>query len=56
MSVMDNLLTGLHSALGHNIISISLKLPSIRKTEAEARKKAEEVLICLASPGSPMKR
>jgi branched-chain amino acid transport system ATP-binding protein len=44
MSVMDNLLTGLHSALGHNIISISLKLPSIRKTEAEARKKAEEVL------------
>lgn len=44
MSVMDNLLTGLHSTLGHNIISISLKLPSIRKTEAEARRKANDVL------------
>ncbi|WP_328189199.1 ABC transporter ATP-binding protein [Marinobacter sp. OP 3.4] len=44
MSVIDNLLTGLHSTLDHNIISISLKLPSIRKTEANARKKAVEVL------------
>jgi branched-chain amino acid transport system ATP-binding protein len=44
MSVMDNLLTGLHSTLSHNIISISLKLPSIRKTEVEARKKANNIL------------
>src|SRR5690554_6717670 len=44
MSVMDNLLTGLHSTLNHNIISISLKLPSIRKSESSARKKAEEIL------------
>ncbi|MBM1143018.1 ABC transporter ATP-binding protein [Alcanivorax sp. ZXX171] len=44
MSVMDNLLTGLHSTLGHNIIGIALNLPVIRRTEAEARKKAVEVL------------
>ncbi len=44
MSVMDNLLTGLHSTLGHNIISVALKLPSIRRTEAEARAKAGEIL------------
>lgn len=44
MSVMDNLLTGLHSTLGHNIISIALKLPTIRRSEAEARRKAAEVL------------
>ena len=32
MSVMDNLLVGLHPALSHNILSVALRLPSIRKT------------------------
>ncbi|MCU5781687.1 ABC transporter-like protein [Alcanivorax balearicus MACL04] len=44
MTVMDNLLTGLHSLLSHNLLGICLNLPSIRRTEAEARRKAKTVL------------
>lgn len=44
MSVMDNLLTGAHSTLDHNILRVSLRLPSIRKSEAEARGKARAIL------------
>ncbi|KAF0806582.1 ABC transporter-like protein [Alcanivorax xiamenensis] len=44
MTVMDNLLTGLHSRLNHNLLKICFNLPSIRRTEAEARRKADAVL------------
>ncbi|AMS45466.1 ABC transporter ATP-binding protein [Aminobacter aminovorans] len=44
MSVLDNMLVGLHPKLGHNVFSVALKLPSIRKTEAEARSKAADIL------------
>lgn len=44
MTVLDNLLTGLHAHLNHNIFKICLSLPSIRKTESEARRKAREVM------------
>lgn len=44
MSVMDNLLVGLHPALSHNILSVALRLPSIRQTEAKARAKATNIL------------
>jgi len=44
MTVMDNLLTGLHSRLNHNLLKICFNLPSIRRTEAEASRKADAVL------------
>lgn len=47
MTVIDNLLTGLHPLLKHNIFKICLNLPSIRKTEAAARSKAKEVMDLL---------
>ncbi|PLT33493.1 ABC transporter ATP-binding protein [Bacillus sp. V5-8f] len=47
MSVMDNLLTGLHPHIKKNLLSIAFNLPSVRATEREARKKAEEILDIL---------
>jgi branched-chain amino acid transport system ATP-binding protein len=47
MTVIDNLLTGLHSLLKHNIFKICLNLPYIRKTEAESQRKAKEVMALL---------
>jgi branched-chain amino acid transport system ATP-binding protein len=47
MTVLDNLLTGLHPTLKRNIVSIALNMPSVRNTEAEARKKASEVMELL---------
>ena len=44
MSVLDNMLVGLHPKLGHNVLSVAFNLPSIRKTEAEARAKAADIL------------
>src|SRR5699024_5797354 len=37
MTVTDNLLTGLHSLLKHNIFKICLNLPYIKRTEAQSR-------------------
>lgn len=47
MTVMDNLLTGLHPTLNKNLLSIALKLPSVRRSEKESRKKAFEVMELL---------
>jgi branched-chain amino acid transport system ATP-binding protein len=47
MSVMDNLLTGLHPHIKKNVLSISFNLPSVRRTEREAKKRAEEILEML---------
>ncbi|MDQ1005197.1 branched-chain amino acid transport system ATP-binding protein [Neobacillus niacini] len=47
MTVLDNLLTGLHSRLKRNIFSIALNLPSVRKNEAESIKKAYKLLDLL---------
>jgi branched-chain amino acid transport system ATP-binding protein len=43
MTVMDNLLLGFHTNLRHNIFAIALSLPSVRRSEKEAVRKAEEV-------------
>jgi branched-chain amino acid transport system ATP-binding protein len=47
MTVMDNLLTGLHPTIKKNVFSIALRLPSVKEMEKEARKKAEEILEML---------
>lgn len=47
MTVLDNLLTGLHISLKKNIIPIALNLPSIKKTEKKAVAKAYEVMELL---------
>lgn len=47
MTVIDNLLTGLHSLLKHNVLSICLNLPGIKKTEAASRQKAREIMELL---------
>ncbi|MBO8173561.1 MAG: ABC transporter ATP-binding protein [Bacillaceae bacterium] len=47
MTVMDNLLTGLHPITKRNIFSISFNLPSVRRSEAASRKKAFEVMELL---------
>lgn len=47
MTVLDNLLTGLHPKLNMNLFSTALNLPSIRKTEKEAFKMAEEIMEML---------
>lgn len=47
MTVIDNLLTGLHSNLKKNIFTLALNLPSVRRTEAESVKKAQEVMELL---------
>lgn len=48
MTVLDNLLVGLHPTLKKNIFSISLNLPSVKKTEKESIKKAYEVMELLS--------
>ncbi|WP_019123007.1 ABC transporter ATP-binding protein [Brevibacillus massiliensis] len=47
MSVIDNLLTGLHPAIKQNPFAIAFRLPSFRKSERAARNRAEEVLELL---------
>ncbi len=47
MTVLDNLLTGLHSQLKHNIIKICLNLPYIRRTETESRNRARQIMELL---------
>ncbi|MHA6261302.1 ABC transporter ATP-binding protein [Sporosarcina sp. CAU 1771] len=44
MSVIDNLLTGLHSVIKKNLFAAAFNLPSIRKSEKECIQKAEEVM------------
>ncbi|WP_077213295.1 ABC transporter ATP-binding protein [Bacillus dakarensis] len=48
MTVLDNLLTGLHPNLKKNIFSIALNLPSVKRTEKESIKKAYEVMDLLS--------
>ncbi|WP_078428235.1 ABC transporter ATP-binding protein [Alkalihalobacterium alkalinitrilicum] len=47
MTVLENLLTGLHPQLKKNIFAIALNLPSVRRTEKEANEKAFEVMKLL---------
>ncbi len=47
MTVMDNLLIGLHPVVRKNIFSISLNLPSVRKSEKDSRQKAYQVMDLL---------
>lgn len=47
MTVLDNLLTGLHSKLTHNLFAIALNLPRIRQSKKEANRRAEEILELL---------
>ncbi|MFC4024034.1 ABC transporter ATP-binding protein [Oceanobacillus longus] len=47
MTVMDNLLTGLHPQMKKNILSIALNLPSVRRDEKKAVEKAKEVMKML---------
>jgi branched-chain amino acid transport system ATP-binding protein len=48
MTVLDNLLTGLHPSMKKNIFSIGLNLPSVKRTEKESVKKAFEVMELLS--------
>ncbi|MGX9135139.1 ABC transporter ATP-binding protein [Rummeliibacillus sp. JY-2-4R] len=48
MTVLDNLLTGLHPTLKKNIFSIALNLASVRRTEKESIKKAYEIMELLS--------
>lgn len=47
MTVLDNLLTGLHAKLTHNLFAIAFNLPSIRRSEKEARHRAMEIMELL---------
>lgn len=47
MTVMDNLLTGLHPILKRNIFSIALNMPFVQKSEVESKQKAYEVMQLL---------
>ncbi|PWA12787.1 ABC transporter ATP-binding protein [Pueribacillus theae] len=47
MTVLDNLLTGLHPTLNKNIFSIALNFPAIKKSEREAVARANEVMELL---------
>ena len=47
MTVLDNLLTGLHPSLKKNILTIAFKTKSVKKEEADAVEKAVEVLELL---------
>jgi len=47
MSVLDNLLTGMHSVLNKNILAISFNLKSIRRSEQQAILRAYEILELL---------
>lgn len=48
MTVLENLLTGLHPTLKKNLLSIAFNLSSVRKTEKESIKKAYEVMELLS--------
>ncbi|MGG1675026.1 ABC transporter ATP-binding protein [Neobacillus sp. NRS-1170] len=48
MTVLDNLLTGLHPILKKNLFSIAFNLASVKRTEKEAIKKAYEVMELLS--------
>ncbi|MGG1677191.1 ABC transporter ATP-binding protein [Neobacillus sp. NRS-1170] len=48
MTVLDNLLTGLHPTLKKNLFSIAFNLPPIKRTEKESIKKAFEVMDLLS--------
>lgn len=47
MSVVDNLLVGIHPNLRQNIFSIAFNLPSFRKSERESRERAQEIMELL---------
>lgn len=47
MSVIDNLLVGIHPNLRQNIFTIAFNLPSFRKSERASRKRAEEIMELL---------
>ena len=47
MTVLENMLTGLHSRLKRNIFSIAIDLPSVRRKESESFKKAMNLLELL---------
>lgn len=47
MSVVDNLLVGQHPNLKQNIFATALNLPSFRKSERQARKRADEIMELL---------
>ncbi|RFU64999.1 ABC transporter ATP-binding protein [Peribacillus glennii] len=47
MTVMENLLTGLHPLLKKNIFPIALNLPSVKRMEKDARDQAYEVMDLL---------
>ncbi|GAB3675754.1 ABC transporter ATP-binding protein [Salinisphaera aquimarina] len=47
MTVLDNLLTGLHPLLKRNVFKIALNWPSVLRTEREARGKAAEIMRIL---------
>lgn len=44
MSVLDNVLVGLHYDINYDLVSAILKLPNYRKAEKKAKKKALELL------------
>jgi branched-chain amino acid transport system ATP-binding protein len=44
LTVLDNLLVGLHPTFKRNIFSIALHLPTVRKTEAELKRQAYEIM------------
>ncbi|WP_338452733.1 ABC transporter ATP-binding protein [Niallia oryzisoli] len=48
MTVLDNLLTGLHPTFKKNIVTSALYLPSVQKREKESIKKAFEVMDLLS--------
>lgn len=47
MTVLDNLLTGLHPLLSKNMFALALNLKSMRKSEKEAVEKAYEIMDLL---------
>jgi len=44
MSARDNVLVGLHRHLGYGMLASTLRLPGFRRTEREARRRADELL------------
>jgi len=44
MTVLDNVLVGMHTKTKAGVIASMLRLPSVKREEAEARKKAIEIL------------
>lgn len=47
MTVLENLLTGLHPKLKKNIFAISLTLPNVKRSEKEAKEEAFEIMELL---------